>query len=50
MNPEHPKVGDTRESIFYGGETHLRSIENAKEAAEAERDRLNAEWRKEVEK
>ncbi len=32
--------GDTRESIFYGGETHLRSIEKAKEAAEAERKRL----------
>lgn len=40
---------DTRESIFYGGETHIRSIEKAKEAAEAERDRLNAEYRKEQE-
>lgn len=39
--------GDTRESIFYGGETHLRSIEKAKAAAEADRDRLNAEYRKE---
>lgn len=39
--------GDTRESIFNGGETHLRSIEKAKAAAEAERDRLNAEYRKE---
>lgn len=38
--------GDTRESIFYGGETHLRTIAKAKAAAEAERDRLNAEYRK----
>lgn len=39
--------GDTRDSIFYGGENHLRTIEQAKERAEAERDLLNAEHRKE---
>lgn len=38
---------DTRDAIFYGGENHLRTIEQAKERAEAERDRLNAENRKE---
>jgi hypothetical protein len=32
-------------SIFFKGSYH----DNAKKAAEAERDRLNAEWRKEVE-
>lgn len=39
--------GDTRDSIFYGGESHLRTIEQAKKDAEDERDRLNATWRKE---
>lgn len=41
--------GDTRDSIFYGGENHLRTIAKAKAAAEAECARLNAEYRKEQE-
>lgn len=35
------------EAIFYGGENNRRTLKEAKAAAEAERDRLNAEWRKE---
>lgn len=35
------------EAIFYGGENNKRTLEEALTAAEAERDRLNAEYRKE---
>ena len=39
--------GDTRDSIFYGGENHLRTIAQAKAAAETECKRLNEEYIKE---
>lgn len=39
--------GDARDAIFYGGENHSRTTKQAKEAAEAECARLNAEFRKE---
>lgn len=35
------------EAIFYGGKKNRRTLEEALVAAEAERDRLNAEHRKE---
>lgn len=35
------------EVIIYGGKKNMRTLEEAKAAAEAERDRLNAEYRKE---
>lgn len=41
------KHGGYAESIFYFGKCRSRDEQQAKAAAEAERDRLNAEWRKE---
>ena len=38
--------GDAADSIFYGGEYNLRTIEQAKAAAEEDRDKLNAKWKK----
>lgn len=38
------------EAIIYGGEKNMRTLKEARAAAEAERDRLNAAYRKEMEK